>query len=101
MIGGLARLGLLHDVMIRVVAAPDESRDRVVSGLSVCRSFQCADIQFLHLQHGLHRAVCARLSGSVSSSPSRFGTICHEKPNLSFNHPHMLSLPPSAVNAVQ
>ena len=34
-------------------------------------------------------------SGSLSSSPKTEGTICHDRPNLSFSQPHWLSSPPS------
>ena len=33
---------------------------------------------------------------SLSIPPSEFGMICHDSPNLSFNHPHRLGAPPSA-----
>ena len=35
------------------------------------------------------------LAGSFISCPNMFGTICHERPNLSFNQPHCPSSPPS------
>src|SRR5689334_5243514 len=37
---------------------------------------------------------------SPSISPNIEGTICHDKPYLSFNQAHILSSPPSAVNFV-
>ena len=33
--------------------------------------------------------------GCLTSSDIRAGVICHESPNLSFNHPHWLSAPPA------
>ena len=39
----------------------------------------------------------ALLAGSTAYAHGILGTICQLKPNLSFSHPHMLALPPSAV----
>jgi hypothetical protein len=39
--------------------------------------------------------------GPVMSSGTSAGTTCHDKPNLSFNQPHMLSWPPSLVSLFQ
>jgi hypothetical protein len=37
-------------------------------------------------------------SSSLSIRPCAFGTICHDRPNLSFSQPHRLGAPPSAVS---
>src|SRR6185437_3466747 len=39
--------------------------------------------------------------GSDISSPNIVGTTCHDNPNLSLHHPHILSSPPSAISLYQ
>ena len=34
-------------------------------------------------------------SGSLNNSLSTVGTICQDKPNLSFSHPHWTGAPPA------
>ena len=68
------------------------------AGTPSARGPQPLDVELLHLQHRLHRALRPLRVGVGESLLHPPGVTCQESPYLSVSQPHWPSLPPSAVN---